>query len=221
MLQSNKGTAAAAATAEASRANFIRLATQMGLGKKAAQALAAQLIAIPNVTRTARLEANKKDLESKLAQALHELDNKNLTKARRAQLEAEVADLRAGVAEAKRLLAGLPSSKTITINTYKNTLETIKHQDVGVRAPGKASGGLLQPGRRYLLGERRREIVEMGQNGGARVISGEQTPAELAGGGGQPMIVENHIEIGGEVVRVVRTEINTSNRNLKRKVSAK
>lgn len=42
----------------------------------------------------------------------------------------------------------------------------------------------------------------------------------LRGGGGQAIVVENHIEIGGEVVRVVRTEIKADRRDLKRRVTA-
>lgn len=37
---------------------------------------------------------------------------------------------------------------------------------------------------------------------------------------GQPIVIENHIEIGGEVVRVVRTEINEHDRALDRRVTA-
>jgi hypothetical protein len=38
------------------------------------------------------------------------------------------------------LLSALPASKSVTINTYRNTLETITHQDKGVRVV-KADGG--------------------------------------------------------------------------------
>lgn len=43
------------------------------------------------------------------------------------------------------LLGALPSSKSITINTYKNMIETVKHVDIGVRLPGQsgADGGLF------------------------------------------------------------------------------
>lgn len=39
-------------------------------------------------------------------------------------------------------------------------------------------------------------------------------------GAAAPIIVENHIEIGGEVVRVVRTEIRENDKALKRRVTA-
>jgi hypothetical protein len=216
MIESGKGTVAAARSAETSRANFIRLATQMGLGSKAAAKLADDLIGIPNVTRTAKLQANKRDLEQKLAAAKRELADPNLTKTRKAELTAEIARLRAGIAEAERLLAGLPSSKTVTIKTIRQTVETVIRPDVGVRAPGRASGGLTQPGRTYLVGERGPELWS--ETRGGRMLSAEQTTAALAGE--QQMVAEIHIEIGGEVVRVVRTEIKADKRQTKRAVKA-
>ncbi|MFI5729164.1 phage tail tape measure protein [Kribbella sp. NPDC051587] len=41
------------------------------------------------------------------------------------------------------LLGALPPSKTVTIKTIRQTLETVTHVDVGVRAPGRADGGPL------------------------------------------------------------------------------
>lgn len=118
-----------------------------------------------------------------------------------------------------RSLNGLP--KTTTVNVYKNLIETTI--DRGLVASGKgvprAAGGLMVPGRSYLLGERAPERVDIDQNGRAKVVSGERTPKELASGG-QPIVIENHIEIGGEVVRVVRSEIKTNDKNTKRKVTA-
>ena len=48
---------------------------------------------------------------------------------------------------------------------------------------------------------------------GAFPLGVAAAPAEMG-----PVYVDNHIEIGGEVVRVVRTEISDSNRKLKRDV---
>lgn len=221
MIESGKGTAAAARTAESSRANFIRLATQMGLGKKEAQALAGQLIAIPNVTRTAKLQANKKDLEQKLAEALAALKNPKLTATKRAQLEARIANLRSGIAEANRLLNSVPSVKTVTIRY--NVAGIPRTQDLNrIGSAGRsASGGDVQPRRQYLVGERGPELLTMGGTGG-QITNAEHLAATLgSGGSGQPIIVENHIEIGGEVVRVVRSEIQTDKRETKRKVGAR
>lgn len=147
MIRSNKGTVAAAAAATASRAGFVKLATQMGLSKAQAQALAAQLIAIPNVTRTAKLTANIQDLQARLATAKKELADPNITKTRKAELKAEISKLQAGIAAAKAALASVPTSKTttITVNTYRNMVETTTHLDKGVRTVN-ADGGYYPKG---------------------------------------------------------------------------
>lgn len=224
MIESNKGTAAAAKTAEASRANFIHLATQMGLSKTEAAKLATQMIAIPNVSRTAKLQANKADLETKLAAAKKQLADPHLTATKKAQLRAEIKNLEDGIAEAQRLLAGLPKTKTVNVVTKYTTVGS-RSSGSGVggghEIPGKgnAAGGLIQPRTRRWVGERGPEILEMGNEGG-RILSAEQIGAALAGGGSQPMTAEIHIEIGGEVVRVVRTEIKANDRNTTRRKTA-
>lgn len=138
LLRSGKGTAVAAASAERSRASFVKLAMQMGVkNKAAAQAMAASLIGIPNVTRTAKLQANKADLDAKLAAAQTALKNPKLTATKRAKLEAEIANLKTGIAEAERLLGNLPSSKTVRINVYRSMLETpgVGGIPAGIKAP--------------------------------------------------------------------------------------
>ena len=205
------GNVKAAKQAELARKEYVRQAVQMGMNKTAAEKQAAAMIAIPNVSRTAKLNANITDLETKLAAAKRELDNpKGVTKARKTELKAEISKLEAGIAEAKRQLGTVPSSKTVTIWTVNKT----NPSGVGRRA----AGGPVQPNRSYLVGERGPEILTMG-SGGSRIMNAEQTTAALAQSA-QPIIVENHIEIGGEVVRVVRTEIKAENRGLKRTVKA-
>ena len=83
--QVGKGLTASYTAAGKSREGFIQLAVQMGYNKTEAIRLADQLIAIPNVSRTARLTAQKKDLDTKLAAAQKQLASPNLTKERRAQ----------------------------------------------------------------------------------------------------------------------------------------
>lgn len=151
MLRSNKGTVAAAKAAEASRADYARLAHQMGLNKAEAAAMAAKFIAIPNVTRTAKLNANIQDLETKLATAKQKLKDPKLTATQRAKLEADIRNIMAGIATAKAALASVPPSKTttITVNTYRNMIETTTHRDVGVRLPApktNANGGYYPNG---------------------------------------------------------------------------
>jgi len=148
MLKANDGNVKAASAAEVGRAAYVKLAVQMGYNKAEAQAMAAQFIKIPNVTRTAKLNANITDLESKLATAKAKLKDPKLTATQRAKLEADIRNIMAGIAAAKAALASVPPSKTvnITVNTYRNMLETVTHKDVGVRAPGQANGGYYPGG---------------------------------------------------------------------------
>lgn len=225
MRNAGDGNVSAAKHGEEARKNFVKLAEQMGYTKPQAEAMAKSMIAIPNVSRTAKLTANKKDLEKKLADAQAELKNPNLTKERRAKLTADIANAKSGISTINGMLGNLPKSKTvnITVNTYKNLIETTI--DRGLVASGKgvprASGGPSAPKRRYLLGERGPEIAEFGGTGtgGPKILSAEQTSRELASSN-QPLIVENHIEIGGEVVRVVRTEIKANDKYTKRRTTA-
>lgn len=77
---------------------------------------------------------------------------------------------------------------------------------------GRAHGGPVSAGEQYVVGERGPEVLTMGSR------SGHITPNHEAGGG--DMVAEIHIEIGGEVVRVIRQEIRTDKRKLKRTVTA-
>jgi hypothetical protein len=115
---------------------------QMGLSRADATRMAAAMIAIPNVSRTAKLNANIKDLEDKLATAKTKLKDPKLTAEQKAKLNADITKLQAGIAAAKAALAGVPTSKTVTItaNTYRNLIETTTHVDKGVRV-GQANGG--------------------------------------------------------------------------------
>lgn len=72
----------------------------------------------------------------------------------------------------------------------------------GLFGGGRASGGDVQPGRAYMVGERGPELLLMGGRGG-HIVSN----AELAGAGasGPPIAVTNHIRIDSstEVARVM------------------
>ena len=216
MLKAGHSNDSAGLAAERSRANFVKTATQMGLSKREAEKLADSMIAIPNVSREARLTAHKKDLDAKLADARTALKDPTLTKERRAKLNADIGSLLEQKRTAQAAIDSL-RGKTVTVN--------IKYTSSGVNltTPSsvgrRAAGGPTQPNRDYLLGERGPEIARFSGTGPPRILSAEQTRRELAGGS-QPLVVENHIEIGGEVVRVVRTEIKQRDRDLKRTVKA-
>ncbi len=80
----------------------------------------------------------------------------------------------------------------------------------GFASGGRGSGWVM-------TGERGRELVDLG-NGG-RVYNNQETEQMLAGGGGTT-VIENHIHIGDEVVRVVKSVVREANRSLKRGVLA-
>jgi hypothetical protein len=222
MRNAGDGNVKAAKHAEESRKAFVKHATQMGLSKKEAEKLAAKLIAIPNVSRTAKLTANKKDLETKLAAAKRELADPNITKTRKAELKAEISKLEAGVQRAKEALGEVPKSKTVTITTRYSVTGTKAAIAAGTRGGGKvfdgnrASGGPVQPRRTYLVGERGPEFITMGNSPG-RVTSAEAGIA--ASGGGDTYV---YVEIDGEQLqgRIVKT-VKQNNRDLKRTVGAR
>jgi hypothetical protein len=73
----------------------------------------------------------------------------------------------------------------------------------------RASGGPVSAGRSYLVGERGPEVITMGST------NGNVTPnRELTGGGD---VYEIHIDLGGDVKKVIRME----NRDLKRRANAR
>jgi hypothetical protein len=78
------------------------------------------------------------------------------------------------------------------------------------RLPGRAAGGPVSAGQAYQVGERGPEVFVPNQSG--RIV-----PNQDLGGVG---VAEIHIEIGGEVVRVVRTEIKADKRQTRRAVGA-
>lgn len=174
-LQANgDGNVSAAKHGETARQSFIRLAQQMGYTVPQAKAMAKTMVAIPSVTRTARLNANKTDLEQKLAAANKALKDPNLTRERRATLTANKKNAEAGITEVNRLLGNLPKSKSVTITTNVVT----KYTTVGSRSSGsgtggghinedphRAAGGPVSKGRPYIVGEKRPELFVPNQDG--------------------------------------------------------
>ena len=123
MLKANDGNVAAAKAAETGRAGYIKLAQQMGYTAAEARTMAADLIKIPNVTRTAKIQANITDLEAKLATAKAQLKDPNLTATKKAKVQAEIKNLELGIAKSHSLLNGLPVSRTAKLLANKTDLE--------------------------------------------------------------------------------------------------
>jgi hypothetical protein len=168
MLKANDGNVKAARAAETGRAAFVKLAMQMGYSKAQAQAMAQSLIKIPNVTREAKLKANKADLDAKLAAAKRQLADKDLTKERRAQLNADIKKLQAQVNAAQAKINSL-QGKTVTILTRYTTAGSRSSgsgSGGGHIAPDeRASGGPVTKGVPYIVGEHRPELFVPKENG--------------------------------------------------------
>jgi hypothetical protein len=85
-------------------------------------------------------------------------------------------------------------------------------------APGRrASGGPVSAFRDYWVGENGPELLRMGARSGT-VIPHQQAVSSSWSAG--PTVIENHIHIGDEVVRVVRTELSRDKRSTTRAVLA-
>jgi hypothetical protein len=197
MIRAGKGNYAAATAAGRSRDSFVRFAMQMGLNKNQAQALARQLIAIPNVTREARLTANKNDLEAKLARARAALNDKTLTRERRARLTADIARLRAAIDAAQRKINAL-HGKTVVIQYTSKGVNLTAPSSVGrnwAGGPvmrGYAGGGNPPSSKEFVTGEYGPEILSISGGSVARVTPHGDSMRRLQqyAGGAQKVVLE-------------------------------
>lgn len=228
LVESGAGLGAAASSANSSRASFIRLATQMGLSKAAAKAMAIELIGIPNVSRTARLTADKKDLDTKLAAAKAELKDPNLTKERRATLTATIRQLEAQVRQANAALATV-KNKTVTLTVTQRFFgTTVGGIPAGIAAP-REHGGDVTKGHPYVVGEKRPEVFVPNQSGtilprvpaaGAGAFGSALTAALHGAGGdavaglvgglhaGIPAVSAASARVAGTVIGTVRSRLD-------------
>lgn len=125
----------------------------------------------------------------------------------RAQLEKLAKDYRINIIE----------------TTYQRTIRQETERE-NRRANRRAQGGTARPWQTYevtetgpeLLTVGKRQYLMMGAQGGL-VTPGDKMRAPGAGG---PTIIENHIHIGAEVTRVVRTEIADDKREARRTLLA-
>jgi hypothetical protein len=205
MLRSGKSHGSAANAAEASRRRFVTFATQMGLSKTQAEKLAASLIAIPNVTRTAKLQAHKQDLDAKLAAARKSLADPKLTATKRAKIEANIKQLQAQIAAAKAALASI-RDRTVWIK-YASI-------NTGGGGPGRlpveprAGGGPVLPGRSYLL--HGQEVLTMGASGG--FVTPNRNLTEIPGGDTHVYVTIDGQQLEGRIDRVVRDRDRSTKR---------
>ena len=197
MLRNNKGSVAAAGAAEKTRQNFVRLAMQMGATKPQAVAMAKSMIAIPNVTREAKLKANKADLDAKLATAKKQLADPKLTATKRAKLEATIAQLQAQVRAAQAAINGLHGKVVVNqvITRYSST-------GVNLQTPSsvgrRAAGGPVKKGMPYIVGEHRPELFVPKQDGEiVPKVPRTAKGAAFGGSGAGSVSVSLRVESGG------------------------
>jgi hypothetical protein len=125
---------------ERGRGKLEALARQMGLDTDAARKLADQILATPD--KTAKLRADKRDLETKLRDAKAEL--KSVPDSRKAAVRANITQLEQALKRAKDKLNAIDGD---TATTYVKTVYT--YSDTGARQKGshgtqlKAKGGLV------------------------------------------------------------------------------
>lgn len=140
------------------RAQLIKSAQAMGLTKSQAQALANQILRIPD--KTAKVKGDIEDLQAKIAAAKAKLAK--VPDSRKAKVRAEISDLEAKLRQARTDLAGI-NGQTATVRILTQYF-TAKSPAQLAAAHGRAHGGLA-PG--YADGG---QVVQTHPNGG--LISG-------------------------------------------------
>ena len=126
---------------------------------------------LQNAPKLFSLKANITDLQAKLAAAKHLLADKDLTRTRRAKIEANIAQLQAAVAAAQAALATL-QNKTIYINTI-SLGSGFGAAPTKPRAAGGWTSGLT------LVGERGPELIAA--PAGSYVYTNQQSRQMMGG----------------------------------------
>ncbi|MDV5147176.1 hypothetical protein R1T08_24115 [Streptomyces sp. SBC-4] len=150
---------------ERGRGQLVAVATQIKGNEQAAKKLADQILRTPN--KTAMLRGNMEDLQKKLDSAKSQLGK--VPDARKAQVRANIAQLEAQLAEARRKLNAIDG----TVATA-SVMVTYRQQNSGASdftkmIGGYASGGDPKPGETFWVGERGPELMQLGRGGGAHV----------------------------------------------------
>lgn len=127
---------------ERGRQQLIANATQMGLTRQQAAALAGQILKTPD--KTARLRGNMEDLQAKLNSARAQL--KKVPDSRKAQIRATIAQLEAAIREARIKMTSIDGMTAHTY-IYTNHIVSAATGEARKRKPGKtgnfAQGGLV------------------------------------------------------------------------------
>ena len=193
-----------ATTAAAAELASRKLADWAGSAKKSVDESRAKIrdwnTSVATMRNVVQLKANKADLDTKLAAAKRSLADPNLTRERRAQINANIAKLQAAVNAAQAKINSL-QGKTVTITTRRVTITSSRSSSAGVGGghaveytggsiKGFAGGGFAS--NRFLVGERGPEFMDL-SGGVARITPAGNTARQLAGSGGpQTVVLEVH-----------------------------
>ena len=162
---------------------------------------------VSKMKKEVRLRGNIEDLNRKLATARKKLRDKELTRERRARLNADISRLLSRKAAAQRAINSL-RGKTVYLDVHRRTFYEGGDPVHGRNYSGRrASGGPVMAGRTYLVGEQGPELVTFGQHG--RVHSNADSKRMVSGGGGgQPVVLDVR---GGDsdLIRLIRKWIRT------------
>lgn len=165
------------------RGELIKLATQMGLSKDQAKALADQILKTPD--KTARLKGDVEDLRAKIAAAKKQIAS--MPSKKTAALKGNAAHLNNVIRDAQARINSMTGKEiVIRATTYydsKGNPGTSYHEGGGYAhggVIGAASGGPRS--RMTLVGEQGPELVDLAA--GSTVHTAGATRQMLAGGGG-------------------------------------
>ena len=213
MIRSGRSTQDAGLQAIKSRENFVKLAMQFGKTRPQAEAMARSMIAIPNVTREAKLRADKRDLDTKLAAARTALADPKLSATKKANLRAEIAQLLTAKAKAQAAIDAL-QGKTVRLNlvTVRSSISSGSGVGGGHEVTdGHAAGGYVKgfanggnppaPRGKFWVGEKGPELMSMSGGVGRVTPAGNSArQAAHASGGGQQitLVLEITNPTGGE-----------------------
>lgn len=216
MLKSGKSNEVATAATVSARAEFVRIAVQMGDNRAHAIAYAKSLIDIPpkattNVTNNATVAKSHVDPYAKALNLLPKQKTTGVTVSGAAAARQQVLNLSGAI-------NNLPSQKNIYIKMIQSG--SVGGIPAGIKAPARAGGGSALKGHPYTVGEVGKEIFVPEVNGriipnsqidGTRFnqtsMSAQSSRTPTINLGDTVLYATIPIDLGNGVRKVVRTEI--------------
>jgi predicted nucleic acid-binding Zn-ribbon protein len=167
-------------------------------------------------TKIAKLTATKTELEQKIAAAKKDLNAPGLTATKKAKLTATITDLQRQVNAAQAKINSLRGKTvSVTMNTYKNLIETKIPGGVGVKFPARAAGGPVAKGQPYIVGEKRPELFVPGEDG--QILPSVPKAAQagvMSQGGGSPQPLVVQLMLDGRVIQQSLLKLKRNNGGL-------